>query len=128
MKIRIGFRWFSPPGEMPPLLFGGKAGTVMTGFASHYTMKIRMGFRWFSPSGKMPPLLFGGKAGTVMTGFASHYIIKRSGKQNFFPAKSGRIVQPVALPGGGEGFFKGKVVRIIGSKDKTGKINLISPH
>ena len=37
MKHPLGFRWFSPPGEMPPLLFGGKVGTVMIGFANHYT-------------------------------------------------------------------------------------------
>ena len=38
MKNPLGFHWFSPPGEMPPLLFGGKVGTVMIGFANHYTI------------------------------------------------------------------------------------------
>ncbi len=72
MKNPLGFRWFSPPGEMPPLLFGGKAGTVMIGLANHYTIKNPLGFRWFSPPGEMPPLLFGGKAGTVMIGLSNH--------------------------------------------------------
>ena len=72
MKNPLGFRWFSPPGEMPPLLFGGKAGTVMIGLANHYTIKNPLGFRWFSPPGEMPPLLFGSKAGTVMIGLSNH--------------------------------------------------------
>ena len=90
-------------------------------------MKIRMGFRWFSPPGEMPPLLFGGKAGTVMTGFASHYIIKRRGKQNFFPVKSARVIQPMALDCFLEGFFKGQVVPIVGGKAKNRHINFVHP-
>ena len=38
LKHPLGFRWFSPSGEMPPLLFGGKAGTVMIVFGNHYTI------------------------------------------------------------------------------------------
>ena len=37
IKHPFGFRWFSPSGEMPPLLLGGKAGTVMIAFGNHYT-------------------------------------------------------------------------------------------
>ncbi len=37
IKHLFGFRWFSPSGEMPPLLLGGKAGTVMIAFGNHYT-------------------------------------------------------------------------------------------
>jgi len=39
LKYPLGFRRVLPPGKMPPLLLGGKAGTVMIGFANHYTLK-----------------------------------------------------------------------------------------
>ena len=82
IKHPFGFRWFSPSGEMPPLLLGGKAGTVMIAFGNHYTIKHPFGFRWFSPSGEMPPLLLGGKAGTVMIAFGNHYTTNPQERQN----------------------------------------------
>ena len=72
IKHPMGFRWFSPSGEMPPLLLGGKAGTAMIASSNHCTIKHPMGFRWFSPSGEMPPLLLGGKAGTAMIASSNH--------------------------------------------------------
>ena len=36
IKHPLGFHWFSPSGEMPPMLLGGKVGTVMIGSANHY--------------------------------------------------------------------------------------------
>ena len=47
LKCPLGFRRFSPPGEMPPLLFGGKAGTVMIAFGNHDTIKHPLGFPRF---------------------------------------------------------------------------------
>ena len=82
MKNPLGFRWFSPPGEMPPLLFGGKAGTVMIGLANHYTIKNPLGFPRFLRS-KMTGRTLAGQEGTVMIGFANHYTTVRRDWQFF---------------------------------------------
>ena len=48
LKYPMGFRWFSPPGEMLPLLLGSKAGTAMVALGNHCTTEER--FR--QPAGK----------------------------------------------------------------------------